>query len=67
VGSLPEGLDDVSRLPRLTRGLLERGHDAETVRKVLGENLLRVLAEVEARAAELQAQSPAGPPSGTLQ
>ena len=50
VPSMPEGLEDVSRLPNLTRGLLARGHSARTVRKVLGENLLRVMAEVEAAA-----------------
>ena len=42
VPSMPAGLDDVAKLPVLTAGLLERGHDAATVRKVLGENLLRV-------------------------
>ena len=34
-------------LPALTRGLLERGHSQATVRKVLGENLLRVLGDAE--------------------
>lgn len=48
VPSMPRGLEDVSRLPALTRGLLERGHAPEVVRKVLGENLLRVMGEVEA-------------------
>jgi membrane dipeptidase len=47
VPSMPRGMEDVSRLPALTRGLLERGHAPEVVRKVLGENLLRVLGEVE--------------------
>jgi membrane dipeptidase len=47
VASMPRGMDDVSRLPALTRGLLARGHPPEVVRKVLGENLLRVMAEVE--------------------
>ncbi len=47
VPSMPEGLDEVSMLPALTLGLFERGHDEATVRKVLGENLLRVMQEVE--------------------
>jgi membrane dipeptidase len=47
VASMPEGLEDVSRLPVLTHGLLARGHSPATVRKVLGENLLRVMSEVE--------------------
>lgn len=48
VPSMPIGMEDVSQLPALTRALLERGHAPETVRKVLGENLLRVMEEVEA-------------------
>jgi membrane dipeptidase len=51
VPSMPRGLEDVSRLPALTRGLLERGHAPEVVRKVLGENILRVMGEVQAAAA----------------
>jgi membrane dipeptidase len=58
VPSMPEGMDDVSFLPALTRGLLARGHSPETVRKVLGENLLRVLEAAERVAADL-----ARPPS----
>jgi membrane dipeptidase len=45
--SMPSGLEDVSRLPALTRGLLERGHPPEVVRKVLGENVLRVMRAAE--------------------
>ncbi|MFP6624502.1 MAG: dipeptidase, partial [Myxococcota bacterium] len=37
VPSMPRGMDDVSALPHLTRGLLARGYSPETVRKVLGE------------------------------
>jgi membrane dipeptidase len=48
VPSMPRGMEDVSQLPALTRGLLERGHAPEVVRKVLGENLLRVMERVEA-------------------
>ncbi len=54
IPSLPEGLDDVSRLPALTEELLARGHSDETVIKVLGENLLRVMAENERIARELE-------------
>ncbi len=38
-----DGVEDCSRLPNVTRGMLERGHDETVVRKVLGENFLRVL------------------------
>jgi membrane dipeptidase len=54
VPSLPEGMEDVSRLPALTQGLLERGHPPETVLKVLGANLLRVMEQVERVASDLQ-------------
>jgi len=45
---LPEGLEDVSGFPNLTLELLRRGHDEQALRKILGGNALRVLAEVEA-------------------
>jgi len=47
VSSLPVGLDDVSKLPNITRALLERGYSAADIRKILGGNLLRVMREVE--------------------
>jgi len=43
----PAGLDDVSKMPFITRELLRRGFDASAVRKVLGENVLRVLSANE--------------------
>jgi membrane dipeptidase len=39
----PEGLEDVSKLPFVTRELLRRGFSPSDVRKVLGENVLRVM------------------------
>jgi len=47
--SLPTGLKDVSSYPNLVEGLLERGYSEEDIRKILGENVLRVWEEVEAR------------------
>ncbi len=47
VASMPVGMEEISELPSLTVGLLERGHSRNTVRKVLGENLLRVLEHAE--------------------
>lgn len=49
--SLPIGLKDVSNYPDLIEGLLERGYSDGDIRKILGENLLRVWSEVEAYAA----------------
>ncbi|MCA1829150.1 MAG: dipeptidase [Myxococcales bacterium] len=45
----PVGLDDASMLPNLTAELLRRGMSEADVRKVLGENLLRVLDETTPR------------------
>jgi len=50
VDCTPEGLDDVSKFPNLTRALLEKGYTAEDIRKVYGGNLLRVMRAVEAAA-----------------
>ncbi len=43
----PAGLEDVSKLPKLTEELLRRGHSEEEVRGVLGENFLRFWDRVE--------------------
>lgn len=42
----PVGLEDVTRLPALTQKLLERGYAPDDVRRILGENWLRVLRQV---------------------
>lgn len=42
----PVGLEDASKLPALTRRLLERGYTEEDVRKILGGNFMRVFMEV---------------------
>ena len=49
--SLPIGLKDVSQYPNLVEGLLKRGYSEEDIRKILGENLLRVWEAVEDYAA----------------
>ena len=49
--SLPIGLKDVSQYPNLIEGLLRRGYSEEDIRKILGENLLRVWEAVEGYAA----------------
>ena len=47
---LPEGLQSVADLPKITAGLVARGYREEQLNKLLGENLLRVFAEVQAQA-----------------
>ncbi len=51
--SLPIGLKDVSSYPNLVEGLLRRGYSEDDIRKILGQNLLRVWREVEAVAASM--------------
>ncbi|MCH8270804.1 MAG: dipeptidase, partial [Planctomycetes bacterium] len=58
IGSLPVGLEDVSKYPSLFAELLRRGFSDDDVRKVLGENLLAVMREAEAVAAGLQRERP---------
>ncbi len=48
--TMPEGLEDCSQLPRITAALVKKGYSDEDIRKILGGNLLRVLAEAEATA-----------------
>jgi membrane dipeptidase len=43
------GLEDVSKLPNLTAGLLARGYTLEQIKKILGGNALRVFREVWGR------------------
>lgn len=52
----PEGLEHIGKLEAVTYELLKRGYDETTVRKVLGENTLRVMAEVEAVAKRLSSR-----------
>src|SRR5579884_2383669 len=47
----PEGLDDNSKFPNLTRALEQRGYSAEDIRKIYGGNTLRLMRAVEAEAA----------------
>jgi membrane dipeptidase len=54
-GMLPAGMEDVSKLPAITYELLKRGYSDADVKKVLGENFLRVMAEVEEAARKAQA------------
>ncbi len=42
----PQGLEDVTRLPGITAGLVERGYSADDVRKILGLNFVRVFQAV---------------------
>jgi len=46
-GSMPAGMDDCTQLPKITEALMRKGYSASDMRKILGENTLRLMAEVE--------------------
>jgi len=45
--TMPLGMEDVSKLPRITAALLEKGYSESDVDKILGGNILRVMEQVE--------------------
>ena len=45
-GSAPVGLEDVSRFPALTEALLQKGYTEQDLRKILGQNFMRVFRAV---------------------
>jgi membrane dipeptidase len=53
----PTGLEDVSCYPALLAELMRRGYSAEDIKKVAGQNLLRVMRDVEKVAGRLQREA----------
>jgi membrane dipeptidase len=53
-GATPTGIDSAADLPKITQALLERGYNADDIKKILGGNLLRVFREVERVSREMQ-------------
>jgi membrane dipeptidase len=51
--NMPYGMEDATKLPRITEALLKRGYSESDIRKILGENTLRVMVEVERVSREL--------------
>jgi membrane dipeptidase len=54
--NMPYGMEDASMLPKITEALLQKGYSDGDVRKILGENTLRVMSEVERVSRELNSQ-----------
>jgi membrane dipeptidase len=52
VECVPQGLEDASKFPNLTRALLEKGYLPEDIRKIYSGNLLRVMRSVEQEAGQ---------------
>ena len=55
--SMPEGMEDVTRLPKITEELLRRGYTEPQIKGILGENLLRLMEKVESVAKQIQAEA----------
>jgi membrane dipeptidase len=55
---VPEQLEDVSMYPRISQELINRGYSEASIRKIMGENLLRVFRAAEEVA---EKQSPRNP------
>lgn len=55
--SMPEGMEDVTRLPKITEELLRRGYTEPQIKGILGENVLRLMERVEAVARQIQSEA----------
>ena len=54
--TMPDGMEDCSKLPKITEALMRKGYKDDDIRKILGGNLLRVMEQNEKVSRELQAQ-----------
>ena len=55
-GSMPVGMEDCTQLPKITEALMRKGYSASDMRKILGENTLRLLSDVERVSRQLRAK-----------
>jgi len=53
--NMPYGMEDASMLPKITGALLKKGYSDSDVIKILGENTLRLMTDVERVSRELSA------------
>jgi membrane dipeptidase len=56
--TMPIGMEDASKLPKITDALLKKGYSETDVQKILGGNVLRVMEQVE-RVAQAGGKAPA--------
>jgi membrane dipeptidase len=54
IGATPTGMEDVSKLPKIRAELKRRGYSQGDIDKIMGENFMRVFAEVERVSRELK-------------
>ena len=65
IENVPVGLEDVSKFPYLFAELIRRGWNDSDLKKLAGQNLLRVFRRAESAAARLQQER--GPATGTIE
>jgi membrane dipeptidase len=53
--TMPDGMEDASKLPKIAEALLKRGYKPKDIEKILGGNLLRVMEQVERVGEQLRA------------
>src|SRR3984893_3281805 len=53
--NMPYGMEDASKLPKIMEALLRKRYSESDVKKILGENTLRVMTEVERVSREMNA------------
>jgi membrane dipeptidase len=61
ITAVPLGMEDVSTYPVVTAELLRRGYKDDDIKKILGQNILRVMRAVEGVSKKLQAERGASP------
>src|SRR6202163_4234558 len=54
--NMPYGMEEATKIPKITEALLQKGYSEDDVKKILGENTLRVMADVERVSRELRAR-----------
>src|SRR4051794_3519295 len=63
--AVPDGMDDVSRLPKITAALLAKGYSEQDVKNILGENILRLLDKVDQVGREIRNERPSSQSAST--
>jgi membrane dipeptidase len=56
--NMPFGMEDATKVPKITEALLRKGYSEDDVKKILGENTLRLMADVERISRELNSGKP---------
>jgi membrane dipeptidase len=54
-GSMPVGMEDCTQLPKITEALMRKRYSTSDIKKILGENTLRLLSDVERASRKLRA------------